>query len=144
MHDHGEPERTYTCTPDEEVCECLKVERQVIEKVVAAGASTLVQLGDRCDAGLGCGECHRELGRIVLHQRGLPVVVPPGTSPRQVVMSAILPLARELHGDIRLEEGDDEFILHVEGDDELKQSVALWAELLLEQVLPPGILLSVE
>lgn len=144
MHQNDEEERSYTMAADEEVCECLRVQRHVIEREVAAGACTLVEIGDRCDAGLGCGECHRELGRMVLRHRALPVLLPPDTSPQWVMDSLLLPLTRSCHGDIQVEYNNDEYILYVEGDDALKQSVALWAELLLEQVLPPGVLLTVE
>jgi bacterioferritin-associated ferredoxin len=39
------------------VCHCRVVSSVVIEREIAAGASTVEEIGARCDAGTKCGRC---------------------------------------------------------------------------------------
>ncbi len=44
------------------VCSCAAVTESEIRRCVAAGARTVGEIGERCEAGTGCGSC---LERIV-------------------------------------------------------------------------------
>lgn len=66
MHLDDEP-RIYTGEPDERVCECLSVERQVLEATIAQLPTLTVSAVRReCRAGGGCGTCHEEIARLLL------------------------------------------------------------------------------
>ena len=47
------------------VCSCLAVTHRAVGAAVAAGASTVEELTDRCQAGGGCGGCWPELQRLL-------------------------------------------------------------------------------
>ncbi len=40
------------------VCICHAVTDTVIRSCIRAGASTVEEVGDACEAGTGCGSCH--------------------------------------------------------------------------------------
>ena len=39
------------------LCHCLVVEEGEVRKAIRAGARTVDEVGDRCEAGTGCGSC---------------------------------------------------------------------------------------
>jgi bacterioferritin-associated ferredoxin len=39
------------------LCHCLVVEEGEVRKAIRAGARTIEEVGDRCEAGTGCGSC---------------------------------------------------------------------------------------
>jgi bacterioferritin-associated ferredoxin len=53
------------------VCLCTGVTSQVVNDVVAAGATTSKQISDACGAGGDCGRCRRTIRAIIdAHQTG--------------------------------------------------------------------------
>ena len=40
------------------VCICMAVTDTQIRSCISAGASTVEEIGDACEAGTGCGSCH--------------------------------------------------------------------------------------
>jgi bacterioferritin-associated ferredoxin len=47
------------------VCYCAAVTDAAIGAAIEAGAHTIDELGDRCDAGTGCGGCLPALGELL-------------------------------------------------------------------------------
>ena len=47
------------------VCHCRVVSDRLVTAEVAAGASSLSELSQRCGAGSDCGGCHRRLERLL-------------------------------------------------------------------------------
>ncbi len=43
------------------VCHCMAVTDRSVDAAIAAGARTVDDVTDLCDAGGGCGSCHRML-----------------------------------------------------------------------------------
>lgn len=138
MHFHGE-ERTYTGEADEEVCNCIQILRHEIEEAVGEGALTVADVGGRCGAGAGCGECHPEIARMLLKTLGPGLPFDGDLSAEAAVSALLTPLAEAIGAHLTLVAADaEELVLTVDGDDEQKQTVALWAELLVEPRMPPG------
>jgi Bacterioferritin-associated ferredoxin len=40
------------------VCICMAVTDEEVRSCIAAGASTIEEVGEACEAGTGCGSCH--------------------------------------------------------------------------------------
>ena len=144
MHYHGE-ERVYTGEPDEEVCNCIAVLREEIQEAVDLGAKTVAKVGDECGAGGGCGECHPEIARLLAeHRLGGPVAAA-GRDACTLVAEVLRPLAQSIGAEVTIGELDEwELLLRVRGDEEQKQTVALWAELFVEPAMPEGAFVEVE
>ncbi len=51
------------------VCLCNGVTSQVVNEVVAAGATTTKQVADACGAGADCGRCRRTIRAIIAAQQ---------------------------------------------------------------------------
>ncbi len=47
------------------VCICYGVTDNEVNAEIALGARTVDELGDRCDAGTGCGSCHAAIGALL-------------------------------------------------------------------------------
>lgn len=47
------------------VCNCLAVNDKVVRESIAAGASTLDEVTDSCEAGGGCGRCWPVIDRML-------------------------------------------------------------------------------
>ena len=47
------------------VCYCAAVTDAAVDEAIEAGAHTIEELGDRCDAGTGCGGCHPALAELL-------------------------------------------------------------------------------
>lgn len=47
------------------VCMCMAVTEAEVRSCVRAGAATVEEVGEQCDAGTGCGGCHDTI-RLVL------------------------------------------------------------------------------
>ena len=62
------------------VCVCEGVSDREIAANIQAGASSLSELGRRCQAGLDCGRC-REMIRGMLGERRRACATDPRTSP---------------------------------------------------------------
>jgi bacterioferritin-associated ferredoxin len=43
------------------VCSCFAVSDRTLREVIAAGACDVDEIGQRCDAGTGCGGCVEEI-----------------------------------------------------------------------------------
>ncbi|MBX6390605.1 MAG: (2Fe-2S)-binding protein [Frankia sp.] len=57
------------------VCSCFAVSDRTLRSVIDAGARDAEEIGERCDAGTGCGGCLEEISEILLcHGRGGSVV----------------------------------------------------------------------
>ena len=144
MHFPGH-ERTYTFQPDEEVCNCIQVLRHEIQTTVDEGATTVTEVGDICGAGGGCGECHPEIARLI-HQRVRPDLrVRPGMQADEAILTVLGPLAHAIGAAVQIKSHDQwELVLKVEGDAEKRQTIALWAELLIDPLLGSECFLEVE
>lgn len=46
-------------------CICAAVTTAHVEATILAGARTVSDIGERCYAGTGCGNCHRRLQRLI-------------------------------------------------------------------------------
>jgi len=46
-------------------CSCMAVSDRTVRAAIAAGASTVGEVTNRCHAGGGCGGCHRMLERLL-------------------------------------------------------------------------------
>jgi len=56
------------------VCSCFAVSDRTLRSVIAAGARDADEIGERCDAGTGCGGCLEEISELLLcHGGGEPV-----------------------------------------------------------------------
>lgn len=42
---------------DRELCHCMRVTEREVKLAIRAGASTVDEVGERCEAGTGCGSC---------------------------------------------------------------------------------------
>jgi bacterioferritin-associated ferredoxin len=51
------------------VCQCEAVCEKRLREAIAAGASTVEEVGRACGAGTGCGACREQIG-VVLQNRG--------------------------------------------------------------------------
>ncbi len=47
------------------MCSCLNVSEAEVETAISAGARTVAEVGERCEAGTGCQSCHAGI-RILL------------------------------------------------------------------------------
>ncbi|HZO38051.1 MAG TPA: (2Fe-2S)-binding protein [Methylomirabilota bacterium] len=47
------------------VCYCAAVTDSAVTAAIDAGAHTIEELGDRCDAGRDCGGCHPALAELL-------------------------------------------------------------------------------
>jgi bacterioferritin-associated ferredoxin len=47
------------------VCHCMGVTDRTVDAVIAAGASTVDEVTDLCQAGGGCGSCHEVLQALL-------------------------------------------------------------------------------
>ncbi len=47
------------------VCSCAAVTEAEIRGCVAAGARTVGEIGERCEAGTGCGSCLERIGALL-------------------------------------------------------------------------------
>jgi bacterioferritin-associated ferredoxin len=50
------------------VCLCHGVPERVVDETIAAGASTVKEIGLACGAGMGCGACHCMLAKKLATQ----------------------------------------------------------------------------
>lgn len=136
---HYVPERVYSGEADEEVCNCLGVLREEIQASILEGAVTVHGVGEACDAGGGCGECHAEIARMLARHLLGKVVSLEGQSPEEAITTTLIPLAKRVGGGVEIESADPwELVLKVDGDEELKQTIALWAEVLIEPLMKDG------
>lgn len=46
-------------------CICAAVSEAQVDACIDAGASTVEEIGDRCDAGTGCGACLDQLDDMI-------------------------------------------------------------------------------
>lgn len=51
------------------VCHCRVVSDRLVAAEVAAGASSVSELSQRCGAGSDCGGCHRRLEQLLVRAR---------------------------------------------------------------------------
>ncbi|MBX7084762.1 MAG: (2Fe-2S)-binding protein [Nannocystaceae bacterium] len=49
------------------LCHCLVVDEAEVRKAIRAGARTVDEVGERCEAGTGCGSCRAGIA-ILLEQ----------------------------------------------------------------------------
>ncbi|MEM9487609.1 MAG: (2Fe-2S)-binding protein [Myxococcota bacterium] len=47
------------------VCLCMATTDQDIDNAIRQGANTLEQVGESCDAGIGCGACHEYIAERI-------------------------------------------------------------------------------
>lgn len=144
MHFHGH-ERSYTGEADEEVCNCIQVLRCEIQEAIDEGATTVMAVGDSCGAGGGCGECHPEIALLL--QRRLRPTLPDarGMSAEVGVERLLVPLAQAIGAQVRADFTDpSELVLRVDGGEDQKQTIALWAERLIDPLLGAERFLEVE
>ncbi len=47
------------------LCHCLVVEEAEVRRVIRQGARTVDEIGDRCDAGTGCGSCRAGIAVVL-------------------------------------------------------------------------------
>ncbi len=47
------------------VCHCEAVNDKTVTAAVLSGAEDLASVGERCQAGISCGGCHRKLEQLV-------------------------------------------------------------------------------
>lgn len=55
------------------LCHCLVVEEAEIRRVIRQGARTVEDIGERCEAGTGCGSCRAGIAIVLdeeLRRRG--------------------------------------------------------------------------
>ncbi|ADP82787.1 (2Fe-2S)-binding protein [Pseudofrankia inefficax] len=56
------------------VCSCFAVSDRTLRKVIESGAHDADEVGERCDAGTGCGGCREEIADLLSrHLREMPV-----------------------------------------------------------------------
>ena len=55
------------------VCSCAAVTEAEIRGCVAAGARTVGEIGERCEAGTGCGSCQERIGALLRATMGAHV-----------------------------------------------------------------------
>ncbi|WP_462189201.1 (2Fe-2S)-binding protein [Frankia sp. CcWB2] len=58
------------------VCSCFAVSDRMLRNVIASGACDVDAVGERCDAGTGCGGCVEEIAELLdeaYARRGSPV-----------------------------------------------------------------------
>ena len=48
------------------ICICMVVSRLTIEKVIASGARSVEEVGERCAAGTDCGKCRTAITRMLV------------------------------------------------------------------------------
>jgi bacterioferritin-associated ferredoxin len=57
------------------VCSCFAVSDRALRSAIDAGARDAADIGERCDAGTGCGGCLEEISELLSrHCPGAPVV----------------------------------------------------------------------
>jgi len=57
------------------VCSCFAVSDRALRSVIESGARDADEIGERCDAGTGCGGCLEEIAELLSrHRCGVPVV----------------------------------------------------------------------
>lgn len=61
------------------VCHCAAVTDTTIREAIAGGATSLIEVGRRCGAGINCGGCVPRLCAL-LAEAGCPMAGPVGTS----------------------------------------------------------------
>lgn len=137
--------RSYTGTPDEMVCTCLKVRRQdIVEAMSDESIHTVADLRRACRAGGGCGSCHAELARLLLSRRlevdldfenSFSQVEEP--SPAQNLTDEITlfikehlnPMLESFGCSLEIEELDGEAVLRISSEDqEMKYTVGFLIE----------------
>nr|MDT0667865.1 (2Fe-2S)-binding protein [Micromonospora sp. DSM 115978] len=47
------------------VCSCFAVSDRTLRSVIASGARDADEIGERCDAGTGCGGCLEEISELL-------------------------------------------------------------------------------
>lgn len=47
------------------LCQCLNVTEAEIKRAIRAGALTVDEIGERCEAGTGCGSCRGGIGVLL-------------------------------------------------------------------------------
>lgn len=55
--------------PDDIVCNCFSITKKEIEDAIDAGAKTVDEVGERTNAGTGCGGC-KPLIEEILKEKG--------------------------------------------------------------------------
>lgn len=142
MHDPGH-DRVYTYEYDEQVCDCIGVLRCEILEDIDGGAQSVDAIINGCGAGGGCGSCHSEIARLLMVKS-----IGDGQIEgdwRTVLDQVLSPLAKGISGRVELVEASAyDVVLKVYGNMEQKQTIALWAEILIEPLLPDGAYLEVE
>jgi bacterioferritin-associated ferredoxin len=58
------------------ICLCRVVTRSTIEAVIANGARTVEEVGERCAAGTDCGKCQRNILRLLMLVQPKPETEP--------------------------------------------------------------------
>lgn len=51
------------------ICHCQAVTDRAIKAAIEAGARSVGEIGDECDAGTGCGGCHLALRQLLAEYR---------------------------------------------------------------------------
>lgn len=50
------------------LCHCLVVEEGEVRKAIRAGARTVDEVGEACEAGTGCGSCRGPIGVLLAEE----------------------------------------------------------------------------
>ncbi len=52
-----------------QLCQCLNVSEGEVKRAIRAGASTVDEVGERCEAGTGCGSCRGGIEVLLEEER---------------------------------------------------------------------------
>lgn len=64
------------------VCLCHGVSERKVRRAIDDGAATIIDVGEHCRAGTGCGGCHPTIDALLVEALdGTPVAVTPGQRP---------------------------------------------------------------
>lgn len=54
------------------VCSCFGTPCRIIRKEIGNGARSVEEIGDRCEAGTGCGACREQIGEMLEASEACP------------------------------------------------------------------------
>ncbi len=54
------------------LCHCLVVDEAEVRKAIRGGARTVDEVGERCEAGTGCGSCRAGIAILLEQERRRP------------------------------------------------------------------------
>ena len=64
------------------VCLCAAVSERKVKRAIDDGAATIIEVGEHCGAGTGCGGCHPTIDALLVEAiDGAPVAVNPTYRP---------------------------------------------------------------